>query len=373
MAELADIFRCHGPEYLARYGDRIPNSHKQAIWDIIYCRTESMGGHIYRCETCSRIHFSFHSCGNRHCPKCLNDRTEIWLEKQRGKLLPMTFYHLITFTLPKELRAVTRSNKKQVYGIFFRTSSAALIKLAMDPRFAGGLAGMAGFLHSWTRDLIYHPHIHYVVPGGGYDKENDRWIPSSNRFFVPVMALSKIFRAKFRDELKKTALYDSVPDEAWKKDWVVHSKPVGDGEAVLKYLAPYVYRVAISNNRIRAFENGKVTFSYKKSDTGKLCKKTLPALEFIRRFLQHVLPKRFIKIRYYGFLAPAYRKKFLNIQYRLAAILTLLLNPLIQRNEIYHANKGDVSKQPLKCPDCGGDMELIAVFRYRKYRPLKPP
>jgi len=237
MVELADIFLQYGPEYRAKFGTKMLPSHLRAMQDIEMCRSEAMGAHLYLCQDCGKIHYSYHSCQNRNCPKCMNDRAEICLQKQKELLLP-THYHLTTFTLPKEIRPVARSNQKLIYGMLFTTSAVALQKLASDPRFIGAEIGMAGILHTWTRDMLYHPHLHYIVPGGGFDPQTGRWKPSREKFLVPVPALSVIFRAKFRDELKKTDLYDSIDLHVWEKDWVVHSKPVGNGENALKYLAP---------------------------------------------------------------------------------------------------------------------------------------
>ncbi len=219
------------------------------------------------------------------------------------RLLPAVTYHLVTFTLPEELRQIARSNQKLIYGILFRTSAAALKKLAADPRFVGGQIGMTGVLHTWTRALLYHPHVHFVVPGGGYDEDDKKWHSSGKKFLVPVKALSMIFRAKFRDEFKKTPLFKEIPANVWAKDWVVHSKPVGNGEHALEYLSAYVYRVAITDKRIVRVQNDEVTFRYRESDTGTWKTQKLNSIEFIRRFLWHVLPPGFVKIRHFGLLS----------------------------------------------------------------------
>jgi hypothetical protein len=251
MVELADIFRRYGPDYIERFGARMLPSHHRALRDIVACRTEQMGGQLYCCENpdCEHFVYAYHSCGNRSCPKCGQDKTQRWIEKQHNLLLP-THYFLVTCTLPGELRPIARSNQKIVYDLLFKSSAAALQKLAKDPRFVGGDIGMMGGLHTWQRDMGYHPHVHFIVPGGGLSPDRSQWLPSNTEFFVPVEALSPIFRAKFRDALKKTDLFDSVPAGVWEKDWVVHCKPVGNGNSALKYLAPYIYRVAITNNRI---------------------------------------------------------------------------------------------------------------------------
>lgn len=306
MLEVADIFRLHGPDYRAHFGNRMLPSHHRAMQDIEQCRTPSLGGQLYYCAHCDEQRYSYHSCKNRHCPKCQNEQANDWLQAQHSLLLPVTHF-LLTFTLPTELRAVARSNQKTIYNLLFRASAAALQQLALDPRFVGGRLGMVGVLHTWTRQLLYHPHVHYIVTGGGLTADG-RWRSSRPDFLVPVKALSRIFRAKFRDELKKTPLYVYGEQGVWRKDWVAHSEPVGSGAQAFQYLAPYIFRVAISNHRLRKLEQGNVTFSYKESATEQVKHCTVSSHEFIRRFLQHVLPPRFIKVRYYGLLSPAQRQ-----------------------------------------------------------------
>ena len=346
MVELADIFRRYGPDYIERFGTRMLPSHRRALHDIVACRTEQMGGQLYCCENpdCEHFVYAYHSCGNRSCPKCGQDKTQRWIEKQHNRLLP-THYFLVTFTLPSELRPIARSNQKVVYNLLFKSSAAALQKLAKDPRFVGGDIGMMGGLHTWQRDMGYHPHIHFIVPGGGLSPDRSQWLSSDTEFFVPVEALSPIFRAKFRDALKKTDLFNCVPAGVWKKSWVVHCKPVGNGNNALKYLAPYIYRIAITNNRIEKLENGQVSFRFKNSDTNQWQTATLPVFDFIHRFLQHVLPKGFVKIRYYGFLSPNKRN--------LLAVAKYLLGD---------SPGSEVTQTPGQqhiCPDCGAKLRWV--------------
>jgi hypothetical protein len=320
-----------------------------------------MGGHVYQCEACDEALYSYHSCKNRHCPKCQNDTAEQWLVEQQELLLP-TPYFMVTFTLPTDLKQLARSNQKSLYNILFRTSAAALQQLAQDPRFVGGRIGMVGVLHTWTRDLSYHPHVHYLVPAGALAADGQCWLPAKKDFLVHVKPLSILFRAKFRDELKKTALFDLVPAETWKTDWVVHCQPVGSGVSALKYLAPYIFRVAISNNRILDLRDDCVTFSYKDSDTGETKHCPVTAEEFIRRFLQHVLPKGFVKVRYYGFFSHGNRQLLHKIRQLLAASSTAkqtdpqLANPASQ-------------DQALRCPQCGQAMRLVQTLQPKRYRP----
>jgi hypothetical protein len=266
------------------------------------------------------------------------------MQKQHNRLLP-THYFLVTFTLPGELRLIARSNQKVIYNLLFKSSAAALQKLAKDPRFVGGDIGMMGGLHTWQRDMRFHPHVHFIVPGGGLSLDRSKWLPSKADFFVPVEALSPIFRAKFRDALKKTDLFDYVPAEVWLKDWVVHCKPVGNGNNALKYLAPYIYRIAITNNRIEKLENGQVSFRFKNSDTNQWQTATLPVFDFIHRFLQHVLPKGFVKIRYYGFLSPNKRNLLAVAKYLLGDSPGPEVTPTLSQQYI--------------CPDCGAKLRWV--------------
>jgi len=291
----------------------MPPSHYRAMRDIENCRTEVLGGHVYICPDCEGVQYSYHSCKNRHCPKCQHDDAQRWLEGQQQLWLPAPYFFL-TFTLPAPLRLIALRHQKEIYHLLFSTSAAAVQQLAQDHRFVGGQVGLMGVLHTWSRNLIYHPHVHYLIPGGGLDVDGQTWVPSRKSFFLPVKALSIIFRAKFRDALKKTDWLDQVPKEVWNQDWVVHCQPVGNGVAALKYLAPYIFRVAITNKRILKLDDGKVTFTYKDSSSGESRICTLQTKEFIRRFLQHVLPKGFVKVRYYGFFSSAKRKVLARIR-----------------------------------------------------------
>ena len=366
MVEMADIFRRYGPQYRAKYGDRMLPSHRQAMGAIERCRTLALGGHVYACEACDEIQYQYHSCLNRHCPKCQNGKAQLWLEQQQDLLLPVPHF-LVTVTLPSELRRVARSHQKQIYDLLFRTSAAAMQHLARDPRFVGGQMGMVGVLHTWGRNLSYHPHIHYLVPGGGLAIAGQTWQPARNNFLLPVKALSRIVRGKFRDALRRTSLFALVPASVWQQAWVVHCQPVGNGLTALKYLAPYIFRVAISNNRILKLAEGKVTFRYRTTDTGKLKTCTLPAVEFIRRFLQHVLPKGFVKVRYYGFLSSGCR-------HRLAAIRQQVDSPPAAQSlapegaDVNTPTADHLADDPapnpvLLCPSCGQVMQRRPIPR----------
>ena len=358
MLEVADIFRLHGPGYRAQFGKQMLPSHRRAMQDIETCRTAALGGQLYYCTQCDEQRYSYHSCKNRHCPKCQNEQANDWLAAQQSLLLPVTHF-LVTFTLPAELRAVARSNQKTIYNLIFRASSQALLQLAQDPRFVGARLGLVGVLHTWTRQLLYHPHVHYIVTGGGLTAAG-RWRSARKDFLVPVRALSPIFRARFREELKKSELFAQVEQRVWQQDWVVHSEPVGSGAQAFQYLAPYIFRVALSNNRLQQLAQGHVTFSYKESATAQLRHCTVSAHEFIRRFLQHVLPPRFIKVRYYGLLSPAQRQLLQKARQLLAATSSKLKSALLK------------SLQPLTlltCPHCRLPLTLLGPLAPRGRAP----
>ncbi len=358
MVELAEIFRLHGPQYRAQFGARMLPSHLRAMQDIEHCRTASLGGQLYFCHYCQEQRYSYHSCKNRHCPKCQNQQANQWLQAQQSLLLPIPHF-LVTFTLPAELRTLARSQQKTIYNLLFRTSSQALLQLAQDPRFVGARLGLVGVLHTWTRQLLYHPHVHYIVTGGGLT-DAGRWCSSRPAFLVPQEPLALIFRAKLRDALKKLGLFTAVDRRVWKKRWVVDCEPVGSGQAAFKYLAPYVFRVAISNNRLRQLANGQVTFAYKESATDQLKHCTLDAQEFIRRFLQHVLPPRFSKVRYYGLLSPSHRQQLAQARNLLAP------KPLLDGPKKLAVAPASVA---LRCPNCGGLLVATQTLKPHRERP----
>jgi hypothetical protein len=373
MTELAEVFEQYGPQYRAQFGDKMLPSHRQAMRDIERCRTPALGGHIYTCEACGETQYLYHSCRNRHCPKCQNDKAQLWLEKQQAMLLPVPYF-LLTFTLPSELRQVARSHQRLVYGLLFRTSADAVQYLAQDERFVGAQMGMVGVLHTWGRNLSYHPHVHYLVPGGGVTG-NDTWKRSRSNFLLPVKALSRIVRAKFRDALRQADpnCFADVPAAVWHKEWVVHCQPVGYGQHALKYLAPYIFRVAIGNNRILKLADDKVTFRYRLTDTGKLKRCTLPAQEFIRRFLQHVLPRGFVKVRYYGFLSSGLRARLAALRQHLASLAASSSSPQVVDAEDGQIAQGQVTLPSphslVSCPSCGQAMRRGPILRPNEHAP----
>jgi hypothetical protein len=354
--ELADLFRKYGTDYRNKYAEKLLPSHRQTMWAIEHCRTERLGGQVYGCPNCKEFQYSYHSCRNRHCPKCQHEQTQHWLKVQQELLLNVPYFFL-TFTLPAELRNMVRANQKALYALLFQASAEAAQKLALDPRYIGGQIGLVGVLHTWTRNLIFHPHVHYLAPAGGLHADGKTWLPARQGFFLPVRALSKLFRTAFRRGLQKLKLFEQVPAKVWSQDWVVHCKPVGDGQAALKYLAPYIHRVAISNRRLIAFddrgslETSQVTFQYRASDTGQLKKCTLSVEQFFQRFLQHVLPHALVKVRYYGFFGAAVRRKLTDLQMRLGKPAS---DPAVQPSTSSLAEQDAPAK--MLCPACGSPM-----------------
>ena len=353
MTTLAEIIHDYGKDYQIQFRHHLLPSHHRALRDIANCQTSVMGGHLYHCDACQTHHYQYHSCQNRHCPQCQHRKGQEWLEKQQDALLPVPYF-MVTFTIPHELHQVARRQQKVVYNILFRTSAQALQLLAQDSRYVGGQIGMIGVLHTWGRDLSYHPHVHYLVPAGGLADDNRTWLSTSHNFLVPVKALSILFRAKFRDALHKVGLLNEVAATAWDKDWVVHSQSVGKGEGALKYLAPYVFRVAISNKRILQLADGQVTFAYRASDTGQWRRMTLSVHHFLQRFLQHVLPKGFVKVRYYGLFSPSNR--------HLLPVIQLVLG---KDQRFSRSTEKTTQRTSVTCPNCGQPMRWLCEVRPR--------
>ncbi len=353
MTSIHDIFSAFSPEYLQRYGNQMPKTHRKVIDAIIACRTEACGVASYQCDSCAEPQQFFVSCGNRHCPTCQYNKSQQWLQTQIARQLP-GHHFLITFTVPQQLRSFMRQNQRACYSALFKASSDAIKKLALDQKHIGGdLPGFFGVLHTWGRTLQYHPHIHYVVSGGAIRSSDGSWHPSRIDFFLPVLALSKIFRAKFRDLMEQTGLLGQIPAHVWQIAWNVNCQAVGSSEASLKYLAPYVFKVAISNSRIVGVQDRTVLIRYRKSHSERSRILALDVMEFIRRFLQHVLPTGFMKIRYYGFMNP-------NCKIALDRIRGLI--------ELSYGFALDLPVPELDpprrstCPSCGGLLKLRSVL-----------
>jgi hypothetical protein len=354
--ELADIFRRYGPAYRQKYASRMPSTHFKAMRAIEQCRTPALGGQVYRCPNCEQVQYSYHSCRNRHCPKCQNEKAQDWLEKQQDLLLPVSYF-LLTFTLPVAFNEVARSHQSLFYDLLFKISAAATQQLAQDPRWIGGQLGMVGVLHTWGRNLAYHPHVHYLVPAGGWKDTEQRWVPARHNFLLPVRALSRVFRGKLQQALRGTACYARIPAKVWQQEWVVHCEGVGSGLNVLKYLAPYIFRVALSNNRLLKLEYDRVTFRYRDTETGAEKRCSLGAQEFIHRFLQHVLPKNFVKVRYYGFFASTLHARLAALRQSLFAVTDLNTRHATSIDP----SSGSAAPPPhtLLCPHCGQPLLFV--------------
>lgn len=344
MPELADVVRLHGTQYAAKFGAAMLPSHRRALNDILACRTPAMGGHVFECEQCRYVHYACHSCRNRSCPKCHGVDTQQWIDKRRDELLPVPYFHVV-FTIPRELHLIARANQSAFYAALMNSAAAALMKLCADPRFLGGTVGLMAVLHTWTRTLVYHPHVHCLVPAGGV--HDGHWLSAPrDNFLVPVRALSKIFQGILLEILQRQIPQVEIPRGARRAKWVVFAKPAVQGsEAVLQYLGRYVHRIAISNARIVSVDQNNVSLRYQDSAqrTWKLL--TLPGKEFLRRYLQHVLPRGFHKVRYYGLWAPANRKLLRRIQLSMSAHASHQVAP-------DHQSETAGSNTAHKCPRC---------------------
>ena len=318
--EVADVIRSNQARFLKCY--RPSREQYRVLNALVRCRTAALGGHLKRCDTCSHEVVVYNSCRDRHCPKCQGAARAAWLEAREREVLDVEYFHVV-FTLPNELAPLALQNRRSVYGILFRAASETLLTLGRDPEFLGAELGCLAILHTWGQTLHAHPHLHCVIAGGGLSLDGQRWVSCRNGFFLPVRVLGRLFRGKFLAHLhhafehEKLQFHGRLRDlehpKAWEglletlrnKDWVVYAKPpFGGPRQVLKYLARYTHRVAISNQRLLRVDEGKVSFRYKDYSQGSRQRTmTLDAVEFLRRFLLHVLPKGFMRIRYYGFLA----------------------------------------------------------------------
>src|SRR3990172_4180604 len=330
--EVADVFRQYGPAFRQAHGSSMSGAQLRVMQAIEVCRTAALGGHIDECDHCGHSTISYNSCCNRHCPKCQSLARAHWLEDRRSELLPVPYFHVV-FTLPEQIAPVALQNKTLVYNILFRAASETLRRIAADPQHLGADIGFLAVLHTWGQNLHHHPHLHCVVPGGGLSDDGRRWVYCRKRFFLPVKVLGRLFRRLFCDYLqeafdaKELKFYGQLANlsdpqafalwlhSARYKKWAAYSKPPFGGPAqVLDYLSRYTHRVAISNNRIQAIGDGRVTFQYKDYKDGGASKTmTLTADEFMRRFLLHVLPQGFVRIRHFGFLANRHRKQKLDL------------------------------------------------------------
>ena len=384
--EVAHIFRLYGEAFRQKH--RLCRVQLQAMRAIENCRTAVLGGHLYRCDECGSEKNVYNSCRNRHCPKCQCLDKERWIERRRNELLPVPYFHVV-FTLPEELNILALGNPEVIYDLLFHSASQTLLEIAADPKHLGARLGLLAILHTWGQTLVLHPHLHCIVPGGGPSNDGERWMAASERFLLSVRVLAPVFRGKFlaglkalyqegrlsltagAEKLRDPLVFHNLLDRLYRKSWWVYSKPPFGGPE-LRYLARYTHRVALSNHRLVRVADYQVTFTYKDySQNGRRREMTLPVEEFIRRFLLHVLPHRFVRIRYYGLLANRHRDRQLE---RCRALLeTVPPAPVSESDEredwqtVYQRVTG---RDPTLCAECGhGHLHLI-----RKLPALgKPP
>jgi len=304
---LHQLLRRLAPDYLKRFGPSMPGRQRQVLRKILSCRTPALGGQLFACPDCPGFDYRYHSCNDRHCPQCGQRDTDAWLAQQRARLLLPAPYFLVTFTVPEALRHFIRSHPSIALDLLFAASAQALQDLAGNPRRLGAQLGMLGVLHTWSRTLIYHPHVHYLVPGGGLSLDGRRWVPARRQFLLHHQALGDRFRNVFQQRLQhqQSEHYAQVPAQVWKQHWNVGCQAAGSGENALRYLARYVFKTATANRKLPLLPDGKVRWDYRTSKTGQPAAIQLEPLELIRRFLQHVLPRNFARVRTFGWLHPA--------------------------------------------------------------------
>jgi Putative transposase/Transposase zinc-binding domain len=374
MIEVADVFRRFAADYVSMHGASMLPSHRRAIEDILDCRTAALGGQVWRCEQCDTEMFSYHSCGNRSCPKCHTAQTQEWLEHRQAEMLPVPYFH-ITITVPAELREVLRANQRDGYAALMQASAAAIIELARDRRYVGGTVAVLAVLHTWTQQLNLHPHVHCLVSGGGISETGNTWHPARRKFLLPIKALAKLVRGKFRSLLQRKRPDLVIPDVVWRVPWILHVTAWGNGEqAVLDYLARYVFRIALTNARIVGLDDQTVTIQYKERKAGRARTCRLSGDEFMRRFLQHVLPRGFHKVRYFGLWHPAHRRSAARVRQMLQLQASPKLDPSQDPNvpPLVLPDAEPVPPiEPMICPHCHQG-RLIFIRRLTPRQAMAP-
>jgi hypothetical protein len=368
--EVADVFRTYGDDFLVRWGHVLSHQQKKAFEDIRACRTAALGGHVEQCDQCGHCAISYNSCRNRSCPKCQAAARAKWLAEREAELLPVEQYFHVVFTLPQQIASLALQNARRIYSILFHTAAETLLTIAADPKHLGAAIGFLAVLHTWGQNLHLHPHIHCVVPGGGISPDHLRWIACRKSFFLPVRVLSRLFRKRFLIHLRKAfqrgklrfdgelkslaqpVVFEALCQQASRIEWVVYAKrPFGGPEQVLKYLARYTHRVAISNRRLISLADGRVTFEWKDYAGGNQTKTmTLEAVEFIRRFLLHVPPSGFVHIRHFGFLANRKRKAKLALCRSLLAARRTTIE--VSTGSSSDRDSTNTEPEPHRCPVC---------------------
>lgn len=348
-ASIKDIFKEFAWEYLLVNKGKVPVAHKKIIEAIISCRTDVYGITFYKCESCGGIHSSYRSCGNRHCPTCQNHKTKEWTLKQLNRELSCNYF-MITFTVPKEIRRFFLNNQKVSYSSLFKASSDSIKKATGKSRIMkNSTPGFFGVLHTWGRQIQYHPHIHYVAPGGAINRDKRSWEGTSKDFFLPIFQLSKMCRDKFKKLISKEGLIDAIPPEVWDKEWNVNIQSVGSGKNTIKYLSRYVFKVAISDYRIVKVYKRRVYFKYRNRETQKVITTSLDVLDFIKRYLLHVLPSGFMKVRYYGFLHSSFYINYDEIRIIIEGLQAVLNRPKKEKPERIY----------ISCSKCGNEMKFM--------------
>jgi hypothetical protein len=370
---VAEVIRSCLDEFLEKYGSKLTPEQHRILKDLTACRTAALGGHVLGCPACGHQQIAYNSCGNRHCPTCQATAAARWLEKQAADLLPTPYFHVV-FTLPNVLDPIALANPRVVYDLLIRSAAETLLEVAADPDHLGAQIGVLTVLHTWGQNLQFHPHVHCVVPGGGLSPDGTHWVASPRKFFLPVCVLSRVFRGKFLGGLRAalasgklrfaTDRFERLVSASVRTDWVVYAKrPFGGPEQVLKYLARYTHRVAISNARLLDFEDGMVRFRYKDYAHGNRKRvMTLTALEFVRRLLLHVLPTGFMRIRHYGILSNRHRHQKLELCRRLLSSSETAEPESPEQTK--ETCESPSSATPTRvCPICGaGRMIVIAEF-----------
>jgi len=368
---VAAVVRQFGPAYLARFGATMPAGHRRALADLAACRTIAMGGHVTQCDACGHEHYVYHSCRNRSCPSCHGASTQAWLLARETELLPVPYFHVV-FTLPAELRTLVRTHQRVLLPVLMQSAAASLQALAADPHYLGGMVGMLAVLHTWTRTLVYHPHVHCLVPGGALAPDGATWRAARGQYLVPVRALSVGFRARFLQRLRRVLPDVPVPPTVWTTPWVVYAKPTVQGaDRVLRYLARYVHRAAITDARIVSVTASTVTFRYQHAATRRWRTMTLSGEEFLRRFLQHVLPRGLHKVRYYGWWRPQAAGTRAQLQQQLARVAPAGARPLAP---VVPPADADARVTAPACPCCGlGQLVRSGLVRRAPARPWARP
>ena len=369
-----------GPQYLQRFGSSMPGRQRRVLQRLLLCRTPALGGQLFACPDCGARHYRYHSCNDRHCPLCGQTDADQWLARQQSRLLLPANYFLVTFTVPEPLRHWIRSHPREGYDLLFQTSAQALQDLAAHPKHLGAGLAMLGILHTWSRTLLYHPHVHYLAPGGGLSPDQRQWVPAREKFLLPVFPLSDHFRHLFYQALKKhyPQALRGLPPKIWKQRWVVHSQPVGSGQQALQYLSRYVFKTATGNRRLTLLPEGRVRWPYRDSASGQPAHLDLAPGELVRRFLQHVLPPAYCRVRLFGWFHPAAGLK-LN---RVRALLnqTPLLTQAERdawrpRQDLFepcHPLENPPVPPP-QCPSCKKPMVLACRWRAGQPVPTPPP